>query len=323
MNSSAAQTIAQARIVANAQNKVKAVELVGKCLALLNEGGTDKQALGLFGRDERKRLKSYAQRHGKQVGEIFVHLVEGSLTIGELAEGIFTDAGRQSDGEKHFHNELVRVVNEQNALRDGNGSLVHKLPGGFLNNGPTGSNWKGLDFHISSFGIHELISHKYTNGKGGSQTNSNHELLRLVTASSPYTPKAEIKGDWPQHHYPEAVEVYLRGKLAVGGASVNGIILAGIQDGVGRVKDIELMQKIAQASLYQGSPLVVFAGSREQYFLARPLLFILTRGWNSFTTQQQEELIEQVGKFYAQYPQGLAGLYANPSTPWEVLEKID
>lgn len=169
-------------------------------------GGTHKAALALLSRDERKRLGNYAARHGVAVSEVLDRLAQGVLSQGELAEAIFTDAGRQSDGEKHFHNALVKAVNEQVALLDPNGSFVRKLPGGFLNNGPTGSYWKGLDFHVSSYGIHELTSHKYTNGSGGSQTNSNHELQRLVSAATPYNPELELEGDWPQHHYPEPVE---------------------------------------------------------------------------------------------------------------------
>lgn len=276
---SAAEDIARARIAANAQNKAKALGVVAQCAKLLREGGTHKAALALLSRDERKRLGNYAARHGVAVSEVLDRLAQGVLSQGELAEAIFTDAGRQSDGEKHFHNALVKAVNEQVALLDPNGSFVRKLPGGFLNNGPTGSYWKGLDFHVSSYGIHELTSHKYTNGSGGSQTNSNHELQRLVSAATPYNPELELEGDWPQHHYPEPVEVYFRGKLAkFTGGDVNGIILAAIQDGVGRAKDIELMRKLARASLYQGSPLVVFAGNRDEYFLARPLLYHLAAG---------------------------------------------
>lgn len=323
-STSIAEKIAQERILANAENKKQALSALGQCLDVIGAGGTKRQALAKLNANQRKRLGNFAKRCGVEVEQILLGMRDGTYTIGEVAEATFTDSGRQSDGERHFHNAYRRAVSEQVALLDSQASVLGKLPGGFLCNGPAGSNWKGLDFHICSFSIHELVSHKYTNGRGGAQTNSNNELLRLAAACSPYNEKANIEGDWDVHHFPDTVEQYFRKQLEARlGQQVQGIVLALIQDGMGREKDIELMRTMAQASLYQGSPLVVFAGNREQYFLARPLLFILTKGWESFSEQQKEMLMGHVLEFYTAYPNGLGGLYGNPSQPWEVLAKID
>lgn len=323
-SSSIAEKIAQERILANAENKKQALLALGQCLDVVRNGGTKKQALSKLNANQRKRLGNFAKRHGVDVEAILLGMEDGTYTTGEVAEATFTESGRQSDGEKHFHGAYLRILSEQPALLDPQASMLNKLPGGFLSSGPSGANWKGLDFHVCSFSIHELTSHKYTNGRGGAQTNSNNELLRLAMACSPYNEKAGIEGDMESLHYPHTVEQEFRKQLeGYSRQQVHSIILATIQDGVGREKDIELMRTMAQASLYQGSPLVVFAGNREQYFLARPLLFILTKGWESFSEQQKEMLMGHVLEFYTAYPNGLGGLYGNPSQPWEVLAKID
>lgn len=317
---SIAQDIARARILANAENKNQAVVVLGQCVEVLRGGGAKKQALGKLNANQRKRLNNFAKRHGVDVDQILAGMLDGTYTIGEIAEATFTDSGRQSDGEKHFHSAYRDAIGEQTALLDAQACFLSKLPGGFLSNGPTGSNWKGLDFHLCSFSIHELVSHKYTNGSGGSQTNSNNELMRLAAACSPYNEQALIQGDWEVHHFPHTVEQYFRKELEqFSGQEVHGIILAVIQDGVGREKDLDLMRRMAQSSMYQGSPLIVFAGNREQYFLSRPLLFILMKGWESFSEAQQIQLRLSVEKFHQVYPQGFGGLKANPEKPWEVL----
>lgn len=310
------------RVERDGANKQQARDALALAVAALAEGQSRAKALKHLNYSQRKKLASYAGRESLDSEQVLRAIGAHPNKLDEVAEAVYTHAARQSDGERNFHEDLSKTVMEQSCVYDSNGSLVHKLPGGFLNCGWKGAHWKGLDFLVSSFGVAELFAHKCNNGQGGAQTLSQQELMRLVQRASPYEEGAPEYDD-PADHRPEAIEIFFREGVAnFTRAPVQAVIVAAIQDGNGRTSDLEALRLMAQPSLYAGSPLLVFGGTREEYWRVRPLMFILTRGWDAFTPAQQEELAVYVAEFAQTYPDGFHGFYGNPHAPWEVLEPV-
>lgn len=309
------------RLERDQANKAQAREALVAVLNALKNNEQRTTAIKHLSSSQRNRLKSYASLNNlSSIDDVFASLEESPEKIEEVANYIFTISSRQSDGEKNFHEDLNNVISSQTAIFDQNSSLAIKLPGTFLARGWKGADWKGLDFMVSSFGVTELFAHKCNNGSGGSQTLGQQELMRLVQRSSPFDANNAPEYDDEDDHRPEKVEVFFRdGLTKTYGQTVNTIVVAVIQDGVGRQRDIEEMQRMALPSIYAGNPLIVFGGTREEYFRVRPLIFITVLGWNFFNESQQEELMSYITEFSKQYPQGFHGFYGNTETPWDLL----
>lgn len=258
------------------------------------EGFDETEFRQMLGRERARRFDAYLERSQRQAAQLLAEVSLDARRLEDLAVSIAPLASRQNMNERLSLSRLQTdlsatfFVDPVRALpRGGRGAFI-ACP----------DIAKSLDFVGISGQTTYVIAQKCSNNSGGSQAMAQSELDRMALAST-----------FPSDRYEGFI---LRSPARVRSRIVNTFkceraILVLLQDGEGRLADIEALQRIcSHDKLLDG--LFVFADTTENFILMQPLIHAHVLGSvGALTAGQQAVHADAVVEFRQRFPDGHNG----------------